>query len=408
MQLVQRVQDILLKPRQTWPVVDAEPADAASLYKNYLVILALIPAVAGFVGLSLIGVGAFGVNFRVPVLSGLASMVVGYVVSLVMVFVLALIVDALAPSFGGTRSSIGALKLVAYASTAAFVGGIFSLLPSIAILGALAALYSIYLLYTGLPVLMKCPPDKAVIYTVVVTVCAIVAGLVVGAVSSLLRPSPASMVGAAGGAAVSIRTPDGEVRIDAAKMEEMAKRMEEAGRRMEQAQASGDSAAAGKAMGEMLGAMGGGAGTPIDAQQLKALLPETLGGLPRESIEAGSGGVAGLSSSQARATYRGGDQRIELKVSDMGGFGGLMAAAAWANVTLDRETDGKVEKVYKQDRRTVREDYQKDGRRSEYTLVLANGVLVEGRGEHLGIDAVRGAVASLDLGGIEAIQRPEK
>lgn len=195
MNLVQRVQDILLKPKATWPAIDAEPADAASLYKNYVVLLALIPAVAGFIGLSLVGFGGFGVTVRVPILSGLVSAVVGYLLSLAMVFVLALIVDALAPTFGGTKSQIAALKLVAYASTAGFVGGIFSLLPPLAILGALAGLYSIYLLYTGMPVLMKCPADKALVYTAVVAVCGIVAGLIIGAVSAMFVPSPGMPVG---------------------------------------------------------------------------------------------------------------------------------------------------------------------------------------------------------------------
>ena len=204
MTLVERVQSILLKPKATWPVIDAEPADPASLYKNYVMILALIPAVAGFIGLSLIGIGAFGISFRVPIVSGLAHMVVGYVLSLVMVFVLALIIDAMAPTFEGTKSQIGALKLSAYASTAAFVGGIFSLLPSLSIIGALAALYGIYLLYTGLPVLMRCPPDKAVAYTAVVVVCAIVGGCIIGWVLALLTPSPMRLGAASPADAVAV------------------------------------------------------------------------------------------------------------------------------------------------------------------------------------------------------------
>ncbi|MGJ7565212.1 Yip1 family protein [Variovorax sp. GB1R11] len=190
MNLVDRVQSILLRPKITWLAIEEEPADAASLYRNYVMILALIPAVASFIGLSLVGIGAFGVSFRVPIVAGLANMVVGYVMSLVMVFVLALIIDAMAPTFEGTKSQIGALKLSAYASTAAFVGGIFSLLPSLSVIGALAALYGVYLLYTGLPVLMKCPQDKAIPYTAVVVVCAIVGGFVIAWVLSLLTPSP--------------------------------------------------------------------------------------------------------------------------------------------------------------------------------------------------------------------------
>lgn len=409
MNLVQRVQDILLKPKATWPLIEAEPGDAAAIYKNYLVILALIPAVASFIGLSLVGMGGFGVHFRVPIFLGLVSMVVGYIVSLVMVFVLSLIVDALAPTFGGTRNPLAAFKLVAYAATAGFVGGVFNLLPMLSILGLLAALYGLYLFYIGLPVLMKCPPEKALAYTAVTAVCSIVGWIVIGALLALLTPSPMRM-GAVdgGGGAVSIRTPGGEISIDTAKLDAMSKQMEAAGKRMEQAQASGDTAAAGKAAAEVLGALGGNAGGMIPAQDFKALLPETVAGLQRDSIEAQSSSAMGLGGSQARAVYRQGNERLELSISDMGGVGSLMSVAAWASVTLDRETDGKVEKVYKQGQRSVREEYAKDRTHGEYTLILGNGVLVEGRGDNLDMDKVRAAVSGLNLGQLEAMKRPAK
>ena len=206
MALIQRVQDILLKPKETWPVIAQEPATVASIYNGYVIYLAAIPAIAGFIGLSLVGVGGFGIGFRVPIVAGLVNMVVGFALSLVMVFVLALIVDALAPTFGGTKSQIAALKVVAYGATAGFVGGIFSLLPALSILGLLAGLYSIYLIYTGLPVLMRCPPEKAVGYTAVVIVCGIVLGILIGVVSSLFMPRAAWVPWAAWAAAPATRT----------------------------------------------------------------------------------------------------------------------------------------------------------------------------------------------------------
>jgi hypothetical protein len=128
--------------------------------------------------------------------SGLVNMVVGYGLSLAMVFVLALIVDALAPTFGGTRSPVNALKVMAYSSTAVFVGGIFSLMPALSALGLLAALYSIYLLYTGVPVLMKCPPDKATAYAAVVMVCGFVAMALMSIVSGMVLPPNGMHMGA--------------------------------------------------------------------------------------------------------------------------------------------------------------------------------------------------------------------
>ncbi|MFM8899533.1 MAG: YIP1 family protein [Burkholderiales bacterium] len=258
MNLVQRITDILLKPKDTWPTIAQEPADVASIYSRYLVFLAAIPAIAGFIGFSLVGMNTFGVSFRLPITTGLVNMVVSYVLSLVMVFVLALIVDALAPSFGGSKNQVNALKVVAYSLTAALVGGVFSLLPALAMLGLLAALYSVYLLYTGLPVLMKCPQDKSLGYTAVVVVCGIVAGIAVGVVSALFTPHPAMTMGQIGGAPageISINTPTGTVKLDAQKMKDAQTRMEDISKRLQAAQASGDKEATAKAMREMMEVM---------------------------------------------------------------------------------------------------------------------------------------------------------
>lgn len=407
MNLVQRVQDILLRPTTTWPAIEQEPGDVASIYTRYVLILAAIPALAGFIGMTLIGVGGFGMHIRIPVVSGLTNMVVSYALSLVMVFVVALIVDALAPSFKGQKNQLNALKLVAYGSTASFVGGIFGLIPSLSVLGLLAALYSIYLVYTGLPVLMKCPPEKAAAYTAVVVVCGIVAGIVIGAVSAAVTPSR-GFGRMHAERDVTITTPKGEVTLDTTKLDEMAKRMEEAGKRMEAAQKSGDSAAAGKAMSEMVGAMAGATGEALPPQELKALLPESLGSLRRDSIEAQSNQAMGVAGSSAKARYVDGGQRVQLSITDLGGMAGIAALAGWAGTTLDKETDTAIERVYKQGQRTVREKYRKDGSQGEVTVLLANGVVVEADGRKVDAATLKSIVEGLDLAKLESMKRPAK
>ncbi len=415
MSLIERVQSILLKPKQTWPVIAAEGGDVASIYTNYVLILAAIPAVASFIGLTLIGVGGFGVSYRLPILSGLVQMCVGYVLSLVMVFVMALIVNALAPTFGGTKNQVQAVKLIAYGSTAGFIGGIFSLIPMLGILGIVTAIYSIYLIYTGIAVLMRCPAEKAGAYTAVVIVCGIVAGIILFAVSHLFSPMGRMGMGgmAAGvgapGADVTIKTPDGaNVTINSGSMAEMAKRMEEAGKRMESAQKSGDSTAAGKAMGEMMGAITGGNGVPIASSDLKTLLPDSVGDMKRTSFEASGNQAMGIAVSSAKASYANGDRNLNLSITDTGGLAGMAALAGWANMTMDKETDGKVEKVYKDGARTMHEEYQKDGSRGEVTVILANGVIVEAEGDHMDVGALKKVIAGVDLGRIEAMKRAAK
>ena len=422
MSLIERAQSILLKPKETWPVIAAENTDAAAIYSRYLVFLAAIPAVCAFVGLSLIGVGGFGLSYRLPIVTGLLQMVISYLLSLAMVYVLALIVNALAPTFGGTKNQIAALKLIAYGSTAGFVGGIFSLLPMLSWLGLLAGLYSIYLIYSGIAVLMRCPADKAGAYTAVVIVCAIVAGVVLAGVSSLfVSRGPFGMAGVGGLAAgglrgagpggdVQIKTPDGAtVTINPSSMADMAKRMEEAGKRMESAQKSGDPAAAGKAMGDVLGAMtGAGNAAPIASADLKAMLPDSLGDMKRTSIEAQGGEAMGIAGSSAKASYAAGERRVDLSITDTGGLAGLATMAGWANMTMDKETDGKVEKVYKDSGRTIHEEYQKDGSRGEMTMILANGVVVSAEGSHVDMATLKGIVGGVDVAKIEAIKRTAK
>ena len=188
MSLVDRAKGILMNPKNEWAVIDTEPATVGSLYSGYIIPLAAIPAVASFIGMSLIGFSVLGFRVRMPVGSGLTSALVAYVLGLVGVFVLALIIDALAPSFGGQKSQIQALKVAGYSMTASWVAGIFLVIPSLAILAALGGLYGLFLLFLGLPILMKAPQEKAVGYTVVVIIVAIVLYLVIGLVVRSVVP----------------------------------------------------------------------------------------------------------------------------------------------------------------------------------------------------------------------------
>lgn len=190
MNLVERVKKILMQPKAEWAVIQGETYTVADLYTKYVMILAAIPAVAAFIGFSIVGYSGFGVPYRVPMASGVANMVLSYALTLGSVYVIALVIDALAPSFGGEKNFAQALKVAAFFPTAAWVAGIFQIIPILAILAILGSLYSLYLLYTGLGPLMAVPEDRSIGYTVVVIIVAVVLMVVVSAVASLAIPSP--------------------------------------------------------------------------------------------------------------------------------------------------------------------------------------------------------------------------
>jgi hypothetical protein len=176
--LIERVKNILMSPKTEWPVIDAEPATIGGIYRNYVMILAAIPPVCMLIGLLVFGMP----YFVFPMGYLIAQAVISYVLALVGCYVMALIIEALAPSFGGTKDRVKAFKVAAYSSTAAWVVGIVYLVPLLAILGILG-LYSLYLLYLGVPVLMKTPPDKSLVYTIAIIVAAIVIYVVIGAIT---------------------------------------------------------------------------------------------------------------------------------------------------------------------------------------------------------------------------------
>ena len=184
MGIIDRIKNILFTPKTEWPKIAEEAATTQSLYIGYICIVSAIGPVA-----------------LILRTGGLATItaVATYAIGLAVTFVIALIIDALAPTFGAEKNFIQSLKLAAYSYTAAWVAGIFHLIPVAgAILIFIAAIYSWYTFYLGLPVMKKCPPEKAVGYTIVVVLCGIVLGVLLGGVLMSMIVG-GSMMGAMGG-----------------------------------------------------------------------------------------------------------------------------------------------------------------------------------------------------------------
>jgi hypothetical protein len=182
--LIDRVRNILLSPKTEWPAIAEEVSSARAIYLGYVAPLAAIGVIAAFVGESLVGIGAgFLGTYRVPIRTGIAHGVVTYPLSFLGVYLIALLADALAPSFGGQRDSLRALKVIAYSYTPAWIAALLFVLPALGLVALIAGLYGLYLLYLGLPVLMRCPQEKSLFYTVVLVACAIVIGIVLASVA---------------------------------------------------------------------------------------------------------------------------------------------------------------------------------------------------------------------------------
>jgi len=406
MSLIDRAKNIMVSPKTEWDVVAAEATAPAQIVTGYVLPLAAIAAVAGFIGAVVIGtsVPMLG-TVRMPVMGGVVGAILQLVMAVAAVFVMGFIIDALAPTFGGQKNMAQAVKVAAYSYTPVWVLGILAVIPYLgALIALLAALFAVYLLYLGLPRLMRSPPDKAAGYTALVVVVGIVVGLVLALVVSL---ATAPFLGAAG-MMRSGPTVTYDKDSPAGKLDQFAKKMEEAGKKMEAAQKSGDP---GKQMEAALGALGtaisGGKGVePVQLDALKPFLPEKFAGLPRTSQRADRSGVAGLMAAKVEGEYSDGTKRVQLQVTDTGGAAGLMSLAAWASVgaTSESEDDQHVLRMRREGNRMYREEASKRGGTNSFSVILADRFVVSAEGQGVDINTLKSAVASLDLAKIEAIK----
>jgi endogenous inhibitor of DNA gyrase (YacG/DUF329 family) len=185
--LIERIKNIVLTPKTEWLVIEAEPTRVAQLYTGYVIPMAAFAAVMSFIRMSVIGVSLpFGGTIRTPMASGLVSSVVTFILGLIGLYLVGFIINMLAPTFSGGRNQRQALKTAAYALTPAWLGTALTFLPLGALLQLIAGIYGIYVLYLGLPVMMRSQQDKAGGYTAAVVACTFLVGILFGVAGAML------------------------------------------------------------------------------------------------------------------------------------------------------------------------------------------------------------------------------
>ncbi|HEV3062684.1 MAG TPA: Yip1 family protein [Vicinamibacterales bacterium] len=417
--MLQRILNICLTPTKEWPIIAGEAPATASLITGYVVPLAAIGAAAGFIGGSFIGYSApFLGTYRVPIVTGLGAAVFTLAMAIVGTFILSVVINVLAPTFGGEPNSAQAFKVAVYSYTPAWIAGALQIIPPLGALALIGALYGLYLLYLGLPRLMKCPEDKAIGYTVVVVICAIILSVVVTVTGGLIVGAGAVGAGALGSrgplgalAAAGGRAGSDSIQFDKdsamGKLQDFAKKMDESSKKMEAAQKSGDATATASAAMDTLGTLLGGGKhiDPIGVEQLKPFVPETFAGMPQTSSKVEKTGFASLMVSRADATYGESGKSAGLAITDTGGASGLTSLAGWAGLQIEREDADGFEHTRKENGRLVHEKVSKaGGGETEYDIVLGDRFVVAATGHRVGLDDLKAAVSRLNLGTLEGMK----
>ncbi|WP_373492477.1 Yip1 family protein [Parasphingorhabdus sp.] len=383
--LLNRAKAILLQPRQEWPVIEGEAASIVDIYKSYVIPLAAIGPVAAFIHAVVFGNSFFGITHRPSFLSSLSSAVVSYIFTLIGVFLMALVIDFLATRFGGTANRNNAFKLAAYSATAAWVAAIFQLVPGLGML-TLLGLYGLYLLYVGIPIMMKAPDDKALIYTVAIVVVGAIAGMIFSLVLAPLMLWTSTVPDASDDRLSGSVNVPGVGSFDLSKLEEAGEKMAVANER----------AQSGKA-------------TAVPPQRLAAMLPAALpGGLVQSNLKTSGTSIGGMGTSSASASYGEGNNRIELTISDIGVAGSIAAMGNAMNMESESQNGSVIEKMGQIDGRltTIRFDSaRKDGR---YGMIVGERFNLQADGSANSIEDLRAALDRIDIAALEAIARSEE
>jgi Yip1 domain len=422
-----RIKGILLSPATEWPVIAAEAKTSGEIYMGYVLPLVAIGVIATLIGSTVIGVSVpFIGSVRTGIIAAVFTAILGFVFAFIGVWLIAWIVDILAPTFGGQRDSLRALKVTVYSYTPAWVAGIFHLIPMLGILAIIAGLYGLYLLYLGLPVLMRCPKDKSVGYTVVTVLCAIVAGVIIGVLSacaigalsflglgSMGRLSShhdgAADTAMAAGALSNIF--GGKSDADAARVNDAIGKLARMGEDAERAQKAakahgGDPGAAGASAVDMNAALnavgqivsGGKDVQTVDFHRLKDMLPESIEGMQRTQASGQSGEAMGMKASSATARYQGANNSsLDVEISDLGSLSGLAGLAAKFDPSMEKETDTGYERTTKINGQLVHERYDRSSRSGEVNVILNNRFSVAITGSGVDAKTLTGALRDIDV-----------
>ncbi len=380
--LLARIKGLLLKPRQEWPVIAGERTSIGGLMLSYVAVIAAIPVLAQMIGMLVFGISVLGVTYRPPIMTTLAGALGQYVLSLIAVGVIAVMIDVLAPKFGGRRNLTQAFKVAAYGSTAAWLAGAAALLPAISFLAILGA-YSLYLLYLGLPVLMEAPKEKALAYTAVVVILAGLLFVVAGAITRPLmaRPHGAALSGAFAGSVLSqdrVSLPTGRVSLPGGRQVDLGEMQQAVARAEKMTRNARDGAAA-----------------VVAAEKLAEFLPASIGRYRQVSAESSSFGTIELDGSRAEARYVLDDQYIELSVTDIPMAGPVAAIGAAMQVRGERKTATGYERTHVVDGAFVAEEWDQTTGQGSYTTMAGERFMITATGRVADMKELKAAVAAV-------------
>ncbi len=404
--LWERVCDLLVKTGATWKVIATERVSIAWVYRNHLLPLGLLSALAALLGWALVA-AAEPETGTLSFPMALSCVLVLLVMVMVGVWVLAQGVDALAPHFGARKSELRAFKLMAYSVTPMLLLGLFALVPGAVWLCCLGLTAALWMIWQGLPRLMRCPENKRAIYFAPIAVACLVWALLTVTLLNAMQPSKSRVPAISTNLAITPAAPrasnpasapravDG-ASVAASGASEIAETgAQSAASQAEVAMTSSEPAASVAISSADLERL---------ATQIKALVPASLGGMPRDQLSAQPLSVGSVNGVAVHAGFAQGDKTLSVNLAYVGPNPKQTVLGEWANGSLQRDDATRSERIYADGARHFSEMGRKDGSSASLRVLLGNGLMIDMDAFGMPLEALKSALAELKLAELEQLK----
>jgi len=171
-----RIKDLLFKPNDTWNEIKGEETNIKDFLLSYVLIIAAVPAISQFLGYFVVG-GLFRI-YNLHFFKAILNSVIVYIFSVASIYLTAFIMDQLAVQYGGQKNLNNSIKLIAYSMTPYWIASVLYIIPPLAPVSFLAAIYGFFIMYLGIPILIEVPKEKSFLYLIITIIILVVINVI--------------------------------------------------------------------------------------------------------------------------------------------------------------------------------------------------------------------------------------
>lgn len=166
---IQHIIGLFSDPTNQWVKIREQQKSSDKKGVGFVFVLAAIPAISGYIGTTQVGwrIGV-GEPIRITGESAISIAIIYYLALIVGVFTIGWVIHLLGKAYEVVKPLPLCIALAAYTATPLFLIGIMEVYPVLwlnMLLGLPALAYTVYLLYSGLPIMMEISAERGFLYS---------------------------------------------------------------------------------------------------------------------------------------------------------------------------------------------------------------------------------------------------